>query len=371
MTDYKTYVLVGFGVACAIAFLGVISVAFGVTPNGNQADDEPEVTGLELLDADASETDKYKTITKQDDGSYKVEGRIVGSMGGGDVVVKSVESDSGTVKVNLGVEQSGVGTTVLTGYEYEMNVVNVGDRELSVIHGDEASVEDPTPEPSAELIDTSADSSTTTERSSVSFGEDEATVKGVIVGNTGGQEVFIENVENKDGKTYLEVDLEETDGFATQVITGYKYEIDVSNPEDTIVVQHGGKTVGNYEEESSNEDVDIINEDYQYDFYEDEGDADEVAELVESNQDSFVIEGSFVTGSSTCSEASLDDINLNDGKMKVNLSPETNTPITGACTDDISPSSYRLEVEFATDIDTVVVEAEQEFEDDVKKRIDL
>lgn len=373
MTEYKTYVLVAFGTVCAVAFLGIISVAFGVTPDSNPEDEEPEVEDLEIVATDASETEEYTNITTEEDGTYTVKGRIVGSMGGGEVVVESVNADSETVTVELAVENSGIGITVITGYEYSMSVQNVGNRELTVVHGDNKSedspVKQPEEDPTAELTDVSSSASTTTETSSVNFNEDKAVINGVIVGNTGGQTVVINGVDSRDGTTYVDVGLEEPDGFATQVITGYKYSIEVSNPSDTVAVQHNGETVGNYERGGGNPDV--IESDYEYNFYEGEGDSDDVASLVGNEDDSFVIEGSFVTGSSSCSQASLDSIKAEDGVMTVNLSPVSNTPISGVCTEDLAPSSYRLEVESVENIDSVVVRAEQKFQENLMKEIDL
>lgn len=372
MTEYKTYVLVAFGAVCAVAFLGIISVAFGVTPNGNSGDEEPEVEDLEVVATDASETEEYTNITREDDGTYTVKGRIVGSMGGGEVVVESVNADSETVKVKLAVENSGIGITVITGYEYGMSVQDVGDRELSVVHGGSKSedVEEPEEDPTAELTDVSSSASTTTETSSVNFNGNEAVINGVIVGNTGGQTVVVNNVENRDGTTYVDVGLEKPNGFATQVITGYKYSIEVSNPLDTVAVQHNGKTVGNYDRGGGDE-PDIIESDYEYNFYEGEGDSDDVATLVENKDSSFTIEGSFVTGSSTCSQASLDSINVEDGVMTINLSPLSNTPVSGVCTEDLAPSNYRLEVESVENVESVVVKAEQKFQESLRKQIDL
>lgn len=367
MSDYRIYVLIAFGVVCVIAFLGIIFSAFGVSP-GNGGQDVPEVKSLQVLDSDSSETKTYKNITRENNGTYSVKGRIVGSTGGGEVVVESVGSGSESVEVHLKVESSGIGTTVITGYEYSMKVNGVDDRELSVVH-DSSSVEnsfkESNGEPSAELTGSSS-SSTTTETSSVSFDGNKTLVEGVIVGNTGGQEVVVNSVENRDGMTYLNIGLEGSDGFATQVITGYSYDVEVSNSADTVVVQHDGKTVGNYER---NADTAVGR--YDYDFYEGVGSSTAVAELVEENGGSFAIEGSFVTGSSNCNEASLSSVDVEDGMMTVNLSFVSNPPISGGCTEDLGSSNYRLEVNSADGIQTVVVEADQKVFDTVRKQIDL
>lgn len=368
MSDYRKYVLITFVTVCVIAFLGIIFSAFGVSP-GNGGEDVPKVKSLQVLDSDSSETERYKNITREDNGTYSVKGRIVGSMGGGEVVVESVGSDSESVEVHLKVESSGIGTTVITGYEYSMKVKGVDDRELSVVHDSSSSVDnsfkESNGEPTAELIGSSS-SSTTTETSSVSFDANKTLVEGVIVGNTGGQEVVVNGVENRDGMTYLNIGLEVSDGFATQVITGYSYDVEVSNSADTVVVQHDGETVGNYERNG-----DTTVESYDYDFHEGVGSSTVVAELVEENGGSFAIEGSFVTGSSSCNEASLSSVNVEDGIMTVNLSFVSNPPISGGCTEDLGSSNYRLEVNSADGIQTVVVEADQKVFDTVRKQIDL
>lgn len=496
--EYEKQTLIAFIAVSTVVSLGIIFVAFGTVPSENP-DNKVEVGEIITEEQDPSNTNEYVEAVENSDGSYTIKGRIVGSSGGGEVVVNSVEESNNSVTLSLEVNTSGLGTAVVTGYDYSVNIKNIdSDTSLTVKYGEDkftnlkdrekvskdnnlkqhnstgeidvsvvetgttsayeesASVTEwvnnhitvngqiiaeqggeklviknytvengvikvnmDTKPPSdgvypqvilsknyemkinstydisdfelvvnyvegkeysfneesvsqssasedtvdAKLKEKGSYHSDPKESVKVNFEDQKAQIRGTIVGNTGGQEVVIESVENKDGKTYVNVDLEKPNKFVTQVITGYNYHISVSNVESEVVVMHSGEEVY----KSDDKEKELL-----YTFEQQKSTTiDSVAQVTEQKQDSFTIEGSFVTGSSSCTKAGLDSLRVQDSVLKVELSPQSTGSSNIVCTDDIAPSGYRLKVDSSRNIDSVMVEVSQAYDDTIVKEIDV
>jgi hypothetical protein len=388
--DYKSQTILALIIVSIVASFAIIFVAFGASPSDDPKEDEGiKVGDVNTIEQDASNKTEYVNSIENENGSYTITGRIKGSSGGGNVVLKSIEEDNNTVKLNMGIETSGIGTTVVTGYKYKMNVDNIDDNtSLIIMHNEDEfnafkdSTEDITEEGlrkvnntedinlnirqtgktseyeesariadwsnnqirvegqiiaeqagekvvikdyevkdgvfkinidteapqdgvypqvivshnyelqinssyntadlkvvvnhtegeeysfnnidtennisqkvSASLESVSSYSSNPEESVRVQSKKDTVHITGTIIGNTGGQQVIVDNIENRDGRTYVNIDLNKPNKFVTQVITGYNYNISVSNAEDEIVVLHKGEKVYPTEQEELNRDV--------------------------------------------------------------------------------------------------------------------
>ncbi|ERG98923.1 MAG: hypothetical protein J07HQX50_00064 [Haloquadratum sp. J07HQX50] len=113
----------------------------------------------------------------------------------------------------------------------------------------------------------------------------------------------------------------------------------------------------NYETETGHDDGISIN-------------TDSAAELTEHNREEFVLEGSFITGSSTCSRASIENLKLKqDSTAHVMLAPEKVRK--RACTEDLASDSYRLHVDHEGRVETVRITITQTYHDTLSKEIKL
>jgi hypothetical protein len=113
----------------------------------------------------------------------------------------------------------------------------------------------------------------------------------------------------------------------------------------------------NYEIETGHDDGISIN-------------TDSAAELTEHNREEFVLEGSFMTGSSTCSRASVENLKLKeDDTAHVIFAPETVR--RRACTEDLASDSYQLHVDHGGRVETVRITITQKYHDTLSKEIKL
>lgn len=328
---------------------------------------KPNVTTqIELVSTSPQDTEnRHKTnITSN---GVVVTGNIVGSTSGQSPVIEGYQLDGDVLKMDIGLESSSqFGATVVTGYQYSAEIQGVNVDRVEVNH--EAIDDVDSSNTSKVELENKGSSGQKNDLARVKWSEDKATVTGSIVGNTGGQEVTVVD-SYQEGESYVVVlDTELASGgdnvVVPQVITSYGYELDVTGEDDLTVEHKGGETYSFTRDEQGER------EEFRYEFS-NEGSADEVAELEDSTGSSFVVEGSFITGSSTCSETSLDSIERSGDTLNVELSPVSNAPVFGYCTDDIGPSPYTLRVEYEGSLERVNFDVTQEFEDDIRTSIEL
>lgn len=144
----KEKVLVGIAIA-GLLLLGVL--ALSVTYVNDQQNEAPEPESsvdpsVEFLDSpEAVELQVSEsvgagdaTVVERDGGSVVVSGVLYGSMGGMTVVADSVETDNGTLTVEVGLESSSAAaTTVITEYQYSFEIQSADQYErVEVVHED-------------------------------------------------------------------------------------------------------------------------------------------------------------------------------------------------------------------------------------------
>lgn len=329
--------------------------------------DSDVTTQIELVSSSPQDTEnRHKTNITSD--GVVVTGNIVGSTSGQTPVIEGYQIEGDVLKLNIGLESSSqFGATVVTGYQYTAEIQGVSVDRVEVNHEGIDDVGSTEPVSKVELENTGS-SGQTNDLARVKWSEDEATVTGSIVGNTGGQEVVVVD-SYEQGDSYVvvldtEVASEGDNVVVPQVITSYGYELDITG-EDKLTIEHKGGEKYEFTRDEQGE-----REEFQYEFS-NEGSADEVAELVDSTESSFVVEGSFTTGSSTCSEASLDSIERSGDTLNVELSPVSNVPIFGSCTEDLAPSPYTLRVDYEGSLDKVNFDVTQKGVEDVRESIEL
>lgn len=94
------------------------------------------------------------------------------------------------------------------------------------------------------------------------------------------------------------------------------------------------------------------------------------AEVTQMGQSEFILEGSFFTGSSTCSRASIEQIQLRkDGTVDVVLAPERIQK--RVCTEDLASDSYRLVVNHGGYAESTDITVHQKGHNSITKELKL
>lgn len=392
MSDKTSTRLVLFAIGIVVVSVVVGLVAYSSQSTG----EEPEVQELVSMDNHSLNEDELVRVTGYDDDEVTIVGSSPGEFTKESVRLVENGGDQVYVQIESGNQNDGVAKQD-GGKAYKMKISGVDQEdEIVVDYGGGETVtlrsgnqSDETTENEGldykmELISSTAASPSN--QHSVNVREDTVLINGSIVGNTGGQNPVVQYSSLEDGTLKVEVGLQKPDGFATQVISEYQYELQFRNLSETVEnvkVLHNSS----YDEndlrvpEKGDPPQEEDSEDIKYDFESvDSVDTTKVVEVVDENEDTFVLEGTFLTGSSTCTEAGLDFVELNGESIRVGLSPTSTegpsirTPREGEmtlCTDDISPSSYRLKVNHGGVASNLSVNVEQEFEEDVRRYFDL
>lgn len=315
-------------------------------------------SSIELINTSSSRTtNNYEYEIGSD--KIKIEGNIVGSTSGQTPVIEGYEVRDDVLHVEIGLESSeGIAATVVTGYKYRAEVSGTQVSEVQVSHNGVEDIKSNSKNSETNLdLENKGTDGEAKDSARIRWSDNGASLSGSIVGNSGGQEVFINNSYEEQNTYVVELDteLKNEDGIATTVVLSYGYELDIEgdNVPDRIRVEHvGGET---YKFERNNTGS---GEDFDYKF-QNEGSSNQKGELVERNDEFFIIEGSFITGSSTCTKASLENIERSDDVLDVKLAPKSNSPLFGFCTDDLGPSPYRLRVDYEGEINRVNLDIEQ------------
>lgn len=319
-------------------------------------------TNIDLVSSSQSDLENRHGVDVKDNNSVLIEGNIVGSNAGQTPVIESWDVDSeGTLVVEIGLEQPDgmFGATVVTGYQYEAELNGISSFDnVEVVHTE---LDDQVSQKDVEVnLNNTGSSSQTQDRAEAQWEGDEVSVAGTIVGNTGGQHVVVSDSYEDDDAYIVELDTEiasdDDDVGVPMVVLGYNYELELSGLDsfDSIRVDHSEGGV--YEFSRSESDEVGEGDNFRYRFIND-GSSQESAELVEKDESTFTIEGSFVTGSSSCTEAGLSNIERSGSNIEVDLSSQSvdqNGEPT-ICTDDISSSPYTLEVGHDGDVDKVIL----------------
>lgn len=327
-------------------------------------------------------SEKAEIMSRSED-SITVNGRILAEQAGEDVVIDNYEHEDGVLTVDLDTVAPDddrfypqIVQYISYGLDIKSDQVNLSDSDLVVKHinGEQYNLgmEEPSEKnPTAEIDEQEANAQLGQEYADVSMTDEVATIRGVIVGNTGGQTVYINSVEVRGGNTYVDVSLESADGFATQVITGYRYKATVKHPIGDVVVLHDS------EEVDGRTPIDILDPDrgtgeriVDSNFVTTPSKQDTIGKIVEDTGRNIVLEGSFLTGSSTCSEAGLSSLEYDSGVLRIELEPNV-IDSEGLCTEDIAPSGYRLDLELDNRPDRIDINTVQNNFENKMKSIEL
>lgn len=233
--------------------------------------------------------------------------------------------------------------------EYVLNVSNYENKDMNV---------------SIELVESNE---ATDNRLEYEMGNGEIKVYGQMTANTGGHSLTINRTNFEDGKLEIYPDLQPPAGVATQAITTYEYEISVNDTDElnTIAVDNNNKMI---EKKVDNISDDLRNITYKFKKQESEH---YIGKVVEKDSESFVIEGEFMTGSSTCTYVELNEFEVDNNTVTVNLSATNDRDMKRQCTDDISSSGYKLEVNDDGKIEDVQINIDTRFEDRKEKDLNV
>lgn len=167
---------------------------------------------------------------------------------------------------------------------------------------------------------------------------DKISIIGNIESNTGGQYPVISNYDLDGNSLRIEISTKSSGDLSTQVITQNPYQLTITNQSvNEIIVEQNNKEY-------------ILNKSDQprYNFTSSNDAYDSIAKRLSSDSESITIAGSFVTGSSSCTQAGLSSIRTSEDIIYVNLSPTSDIEMSEepvACTDDISESSYEITIQ--------------------------
>lgn len=199
-------------------------------------------------------------------------------------------------------------------------------------------------------------------------------IYGSIIGNTGGQTTFIDSVDHNNDEIEVNIDTkkpDEEDIAVPQVVLGYDYKLSVEKEdigEQDIIVNHidGEQFYFEYNP------IEPVSNDLSYEFKSgSEYRTDDSGINFGVNEDQIEIYGSFVTGSSTCSKAGLQSIEITDGKLDVSMSPTSKSTLQDICTHDISPDDYLLQVYNMDNISEIEVTAETAMGEEINESFKL
>jgi hypothetical protein len=255
MTEQSSEPEIVFILGGIVLLLGVIIVGISA---GSVDNEQVFVQSFDAQDSNIS-GEQNARIVSSENGQVVIEGSVTGSSSEMKPVLKRVERINGSdiIEVNIEAERKSSSEVVLPAfynYRYEMTLSGVDENDQIVVkYGNESfnlSTENvntnmSNKNPQFNFEKRATDSASTNEKVSIDKEDDKTKIKGIIVGSTGAQSAYLANTETNDSTITVDVRLKEADGFATQVITGYGYEVSVTEFEDfeNIVVEHGGKKV--------------------------------------------------------------------------------------------------------------------------------
>lgn len=222
-------------------------------------DERPEQDSIKLDIHNQGISDTFTEsaeITSRSENSVIVEGRILAEQAEEEIIIDSYEYNNGVLTVNIDTvapNEDRFYPQIIQYQSYRIDAVsdqfdlsNV-DMVVNHINGDRYNLgmkdSNMNEGPTSEITEQDSSAGLDSEYAVVNTEDGVSKVRGIIVGNTGGQTVYVEDVNVRGGKTYVNIGLESADGFATQVITGYKYEAIVDDPVGDVVVQHEGENV--------------------------------------------------------------------------------------------------------------------------------
>lgn len=247
------------GIALLVIVFSVFMVSSSPVDNSknenNTSDKEPVIENI--TSKQVRDTNEMSEILSYDTDNLTIKGQITGDKAGQSVIVESLEKNGSTVNLTLETlneNNSGIGATVLTGYEYEIKLGGVIDSDtVNIKHKSvnnntyELSIND-TKKNKKNIPDVNIEkskNSNITEDSDIEFNRNingEIEIYSQITANTGGHHLKIDSIELENRTLKIVPTLVEPDGLAPQVISEYKYKITIENNSnfDSISVENGG-----------------------------------------------------------------------------------------------------------------------------------
>lgn len=271
--DELLFIPLFISVALLVGFVSFYAFAGGL---------EPELTSFGEVDT-SNDLEEDAEVVSVDGDKVGINGNIVGKTGGQEVVAEKKNYQDGKLTIDVRTENredEEAYIQVLTGYEYNLTVDNLGENDIIIVnHKDgrefklnvnrtnniEQNSDDVEDEGNkGEVVNsdtvgpvtaevTNYESSGSNEQNEninaedivVDGGDNIVRVTGSMVGSTGGQTPIVDSIDTEDNTVTVGFTLESTDGFATQVITTYEYSATIESVEDyerIVVNQKGGQS---------------------------------------------------------------------------------------------------------------------------------
>lgn len=370
------YIVLGIIAIVLVVGLAVFYVSLGDDDIGPV--EEYTVT-LNQTTAGAETTEEFARIVSYDGESIVISGQIQGNNSAQYVVLEDYYIESETLHFNVTTKSEDVDGAVLPvvmGYGYEINVNNISDVNQFEIHTDKNTFElnsndfeDGTKEYNESnrgfglSIEDVESTGNTTDYVETKVDGYSIQVDGRIVGSSGGMNVNIDNYYVYNNELIIDVSLDEPDGMATTVVTGYEYTIEgnVSEMVEDVKVNHSG---------------DIKEQKYEFETGSEDGVTVDKRELaVLNNTEPIEVKGMFTTGSSSCSKAGLDDWYVDNGTLHIEMSPHAQLNDDGevpiVCTADLSPDTYNFTYKGGEDIESVSITANDRMEGEINEVLEI
>lgn len=353
-----------------VVIIGTSVYVSGGTNNKNLSD-SPEVEYLDSEQTDKS--DEFAKIVDYNYGSLTVNGLINGDKAGQSLEVKDIERNDSNIYVSLKSQDTDkIGATVITGYEYNLKLHNIKENDNIYLsygnneyHLNISQYKDRDMNVSINRVKSNRDGD-----NGLKYEIDNGQVKvyGQMTANTGGHSLVINRTNFNNGTLEIYPDLQPPAGIATQVITTYKYEISVDKTDKLkkIAVDNDGEMVEKRIDEISESMGNVT-----YKFEKKNESEHYMGEIVEKDGDSFVLEGEFRTGSSTCSYVGIDNFEVRNSTAEVKLSATKDRDMNSDCTEDISSSGYRLYINDNGKIRNIRINIDSRFEDKGEKDLNV
>lgn len=386
MKPQHTVIIIG--IALIVIVFSVFMVSSSPVDNSENEDstDDKEPVIENITSKQVRNTNEMSKVLSYNSDNLTIKGQITGDKAGQYVIVESLEKEGSTVNLTLETlneNNSGIGATVLTGYEYEIKLGGVSKNDtVNVKHKSVNNntyklstnqTKDDKNIPNVNIEESK--NSNITEDSDIEFNRNihgEIEIHSQITANTGGHYPKINSVELENGTLKIVPTLVEPDGLAPQVISEYKYKVTIENNSnfDSISIKNNGdyvnKTVSEIDENKNVPEDDIT---YKFERYQDtEYKYGNVTNVTESG---FIIEGHFLTGSSSCTYIDIKDFDVNSNKTATIDLLAVKNEDKQECTDDINRSGYKINVTDNGYIENIHLNIDSYYEDTENVDLDV